>query len=110
MVVSTSSRSEVLRRFLGAAEEAVAVAVGGKKHGRRYRRRASILAIIFFGVWISGSIRENFWCFFIKVLIGEAAFIYIYIYRYVCPWFPTVVTQELTDVLSVLMNVLSIKI
>ena len=108
MVVSTSSRSEVLRRFLGAAEEAVAVAVGGKKHGRRYRRRASILAIILFGVWISGSKRENFWCFFIKVLIGEAAFIYIYIC--ICPWFPTVVTQELTDVLSVLMNVLSIKI
>lgn len=46
VVVSRSSRSEVLRRFLGTVEEAAAVAaVGGKKQGRRNRRRASILAI-----------------------------------------------------------------
>lgn len=46
VVVSTSSRSEVLRRFLGTAEAAAAVvAVGGKKQGRRNRRRASILAM-----------------------------------------------------------------
>lgn len=48
-VDSTSSRSEVLSRFLGAVEEAAAVvAVGGKKQGRRNRRKATILAIIIF--------------------------------------------------------------
>ena len=53
--ISKSSRSEVLRRFLGAAEAAVAVvAVGGKKQGRKNRRRASILAMVLFGVWIFG--------------------------------------------------------